>query len=427
MVSKTTQAKQAKQSLGQYFTTNNELKEIVYKFILNNPTNILEPSIGQGDLVTFVTNKLIDVTFDMYEIDTKIKLLDNIEKDKVIYGDFMNQKITKTYKTIIGNPPYVRTKKRNLYIDFIEKCYNLLDDDGELIFIIPSDFFKLTSASKLLNTMMTNGTFTHIYHPHNEKLFDGANIDVIVFRYNKNNSIIKKVLYNDKLKYIINSDGLITFIDKIETSGTDTDNVMFKDYFDIYVGIVNGKEEVYKNTSLGNIEVLNGENKVDKYIYIEKYPCEEQKINEYLFEHKKKLLERGMKKFNEKNWFEWGAPRNIKTINKNLGKDCIYIYNLTRRKNVAFVDKVRYFGGGLIMLLPKQECPAQENCARLCSYLAGYNMHNIAAPLRECNLNNIVTYLNSDAFKDNFIFSGRFKIGHRQISNFYIPNEYLHT
>jgi adenine-specific DNA-methyltransferase len=395
MVLKTT--KKAKQSLGQFFTTNNELKEIVYKFILNNPTNILEPSIGQGDLVTFVTNKLIDVTFDMYEIDTKIKLLDNIEKENVIYGDFMKQNITKTYKTIIGNPPYVRTKKRNLYIDFIEKCYNLLDDDGELIFIIPSDFFKLTSASKLLNKMMTNGTFTHIYHPHNEKLFDGANIDVIVFRYNKNNSIIKKVLYNDKLKYIINSDGLITFTDIIKKEDSDTNKFMFKDYFDIYVGIINGKEQVYKNASLGNIEVLNGENKVDKYIYIEKYPSDSKQINEYLLEHKKELLERGIKKFNEKNWFEWGAPRNIKTINKNLGKDCIYIYNLTRRSNISFVDKVQYFGGSLIMLLPK----------------------------KECNLKNIVTYLNSNAFKDNFIFSGRFKIGHRQISNFYIPNEYL--
>jgi adenine-specific DNA-methyltransferase len=390
MVLKT--SKKTKQSLGQYFTTNIELKEIVYKFILNNPTHILEPSIGQGDLVKFITNKFINVTFDMYEIDTKIKLLDNIDKNNIIYGDFLKEKITKTYKTIIGNPPYIKTKKRNLYIDFIEKCYNLLDDNGELIFIIPSDFFKLTSASKLLNTMMINGSFTHIYHPHNEKLFEDANIDIIIFRYNKNNTIIKKVLYNNKLKYIINSDGLITFND-ININN----NVMFKDYFDIYVGIVNGKEEVYKNANLGNIEVLNGENKVSKYIYIDKFPCENKQVNEYLLEHKKELLERGIKKFNEKNWFEWGAPRNIKTINKNLGKDCIYIYNLTREKNISFVDKVRYFGGSLIMLLPK----------------------------KECNLANIVTYLNSDVFKDNFIYSGRFKIGHRQISNFYIPNEYL--
>ena len=31
--------------LGQYFTTNEELKEKVYSFILNKPNNILEPLI----------------------------------------------------------------------------------------------------------------------------------------------------------------------------------------------------------------------------------------------------------------------------------------------------------------------------------------------------------------------------------------------
>jgi adenine-specific DNA-methyltransferase len=252
-----------KQNLGQYFTTHNELKEKVFEFIMNNPSNILEPSMGQGDLITFVTNKNPSVTFDMYEIDTTIKLLENIEKDKVVYGDFMKQIITKTYKTIIGNPPYVRTKKGNLYIDFTEKCFNLLEDNGELIFIVPSDFLKLTSASNLLNVMMTNGTFTHIFHPHNEKMFENASIDVIVFRYCKNISIEKKVLYNNKLLYITNSNGLITF-------GEEENNhiFMFKDYFDIYVGLVSGKEEVYKNKELGNIEVLNGKDKFDKYIYI---------------------------------------------------------------------------------------------------------------------------------------------------------------
>ena len=181
-----------------------------------------------------------------------------VYKDKVIYDDFMKQNITKKYKTIIGNPPYVRTKKGNLYIDFTEKCYNLLEDNGELIFIVPSDFLKLTSASKLLNVMMTNGTFTHIFHPHNEKMFENASIDVIVFRYCKNSLIDKKVLYNDKLLYITNSNGLITFGEE-----ENNNSVMFQDYFDIYVGLVSGKEEVYKNEELGNIEVLNGEDKID--------------------------------------------------------------------------------------------------------------------------------------------------------------------
>ena len=377
-----------KHNLGQYFTTHNELKEKVFEFILNSPSNILEPSMGRGDLITFITNKIPTITFDMYEIDTKIKLLDKIPKDKIIYGDFIKQTISKTYKTIVGNPPYVRTKKGNLYIDFIEKCYNLLDNNGELIFIVPSDFLKLTSSSKLLDDMMANGTFTHIYHPHNEKLFENASIDVIVFRYCKNNTLNKEVLYNDKLLYIINNSGLITF-----NKNKNTSSVIFKDYFNVYVGLVSGKESIYKNDDYGNIEVLNGENAIDKYIFIEKYPCADEKINEYLMLYKDELINRKIKKFNEKNWFEWGAPRNIKSIRENIGKECIYIYNLTRKSNIAFKGKVNYFGGGLIILIPKEKI----------------------------NLDNIVSYLNSDNFKENFMFSGRFKIGHRQISNSYLP------
>ena len=378
-------------ALGQYFTTNEELKKKVLEFVMNNPDIILEPSVGQGDLVQIIYKNNNKIHFDMYEIDTKIKMLDDVPKN-VIYGDFIQQDVKKKYKTIVGNPPFVKTTSGNLYIDFIEKCYKLLENNGELIFIIPSDFFKLTSASKLLNIMITNGTFTHIYHPHKENLFENASIDVIVFRYCKNSSLKKQVLYNNIPLYIINNEGLITF-----NKDENISSAPFKDYFDIYVGLVSGKEKVYKNKELGNIEVLNGENKTDKYIYIEEFPCNNQKINKYLMLYKNDLISRKIKSFNEKNWFEWGAPRNIKSIKKNLGKECIYIHNLTRKQKVAFKGKVNYYGGRLIILIPKQKI----------------------------NLDNIISYLNSDDFKDNFKFSGRFKIGHRQISNSYIPKEYL--
>lgn len=381
-----------KNILGQYFTTNIELQQKVFEFILNNPLNILEPSIGRGDLILYINDKNPNITFDMYEIDNNIILLDGINKDKVIYTDFILEDIHKKYISIIGNPPYIKTKKSNLYIDFIHKCYNLLEDNGELIFIVPSDFFKLTSSSKLLNVMMENGTFTHIYYPNNEKMFENASIDIIIFRYYKNNTIEKKILYNDKIKFIINSNGIITFEDEKTNN-----NIIFEDYFNIYVGLVSGKEEIYKNKELGNIDVLNGEDKIDKYIYIDKYPCENDKINNYLFENKKILIERKIRKFNDNNWFEWGAPRNINIIKNNIGKDCIYIYNLTRKTKIAFLGKVNYFGGGLIILIPK----------------------------KNCDLTNIISYLNSNTFKQNFLYSGRFKIGHRQISNFFIPNKYL--
>jgi len=240
--------------------------------------------------------------------------------------------------------------------------------------------------------MIIKRTFKHIFHPNNEKMFENASIDIIIFRYCKNASIDKKVLYNNKIRYITNCKGLITFCEEINDN-----NYTFRDYFDVYVGLVSGKEKVYKNEEYGNIEVLNAENKVDKYIYIDKYPCDNDNINKHLLDNKKELIEREIRKFNENNWFEWGAPRNISTINKNIGKECIYISNLTRKKKVSFLGKVSYFGGGLIMIKPKIKC----------------------------DLEKIVDYMNSDTFKYNFIYSGRFKIGHRQICNSNIPNNCL--
>ena len=367
---------------GQYFTEDKDLQNAVMSMIFNIPSKILEPSIGRGDLVSCVQNKFKNVPVDMYELDNNIVMLEGIEKEKIVYGDFMQQNINTKYETIIGNPPYVKTKKGNLYIDFIDKCYHLLENNGELIFIVPSDFLKLTSAVKIIKEMMLNGTFTHIIHPNKENLFKNASIDVIVFRYCKNKSLPKKTLLNDTVKYLIHTDGLITFSDTLETQ-----QHLFKDYFKVAVGMVTGKESVYKNDELGNIQLLNKKNVRDNYILIKTFPTGKEKLDNYLENNKEILINRKIKKFDESNWFEWGAPRNVKLIEDNIGKDCIY--NLTRQEEVAFIDKVQYFGGALLMLLPKEEI----------------------------DLKKVVSYLNSERFKKNFTYSGRFKIGHRQLSN----------
>ena len=373
-----------KSSLGQYFTKDLSLKNKVFEFIKNNPALILEPSIGRGDLVTHVSDKIEKVKFDMFEIDNSITLLEKINKTKVIYGDFLKQNISRKYKTIIGNPPYVRTSKGNLYIDFTEKCFNLLEDNGELIFIVPSDFFKLTASVALLEKMMNVGTFTHIYHPNDEHLFKEASIDVIVYRYSKNTSLGNITYYNGEKKYINNNNGLITFHDnEVENSKS------FKDYFTAHVGMVTGAEKIFKNNEYGNLELLNSKQEKEKYIYIDKFPTENPSLNKYMESHKKHLISRKIKKFNETNWFQWGAIRNLSITKNNLGKDCIYIHTLTRKEIVAFKSKVTYFGGGLIMLLPHQKI----------------------------DLGLVVNYLNSEKFKKNFIYSGRFKIGQRQIIN----------
>lgn len=369
--------------LGQYFTTDESLKYAVLDFIKNNPKKILEPSIGQGDLVKYITYNTT-ATFDMYEIDESIKLLDGINRINIVYQCFINANITKKYKTIIGNPPYVKKSTGNLYLEFIEKCFNLLKQKGELIFIIPSEFFKLTSSCKLIETMLNKGSFTHIYHPNKENLFKNAYIDVLVFRYCKDITLPKKVMFNGEEKFIINSSGMVTFENEISKA-----THLFKDYFDIHVGIVSGKDAIYKNSELGNIDVLCKKDLYAKFILTKTFPSNNKKIDEYLLLNKGNLMKRKIKKFTEKNWFEWGAPRNIKKMEMEKGKSCIYIHNLTRKEEVAFLGKVDYFGGNLIILIPK----------------------------KNCDLKKVVSYLNSISFKKNFIYSGRFKIGHRQLSN----------
>ena len=162
-------------------------------------------------------------------------------------------------------------------------------------------------------------------------MFSNASIDIIVFRYCKNKNLEKITNYNDELLHIINNNGLITFCNNMNNN-----DILFKDYFDIYVGMVTGKENVFKHDSLGNIELLNGKNKREKYILINNYPCENNNINDHLLHNKNELITRKIRKFNENNWFEWGALRNKNAMENNMGKDCIYLNNLTRNKEVGF-------------------------------------------------------------------------------------------
>lgn len=369
--------------LGQFFTINNDLQQFVFDHVKNKGNPLLEPSFGVGHLLIKFLQQNKNYPITAYEIDTTISPIVSFnENQKVIYGDFTTQKIDEKFKTIIGNPPYVKTKNsKNLYLKFIEICFNLLDDKGELIFIVPSDFIKLTSASALIKKMTQQGSFTDFYFPHNERLFDNASIDVVVFRYEK--SIFNdKSCVNGKDIFININNGIITF------SETQTKGSLFSELFDIYVGMVSGKDDVFKY-SQGNFDVLTDQNKCEKFIFIDNFPSDNDNINKQLLSFKKELLERRIRKFNETNWYEWGAARNINNIKKHINKQCIFVKTITRKNQVAFIDKVQYFGGGLLCLIPKGDI----------------------------DLKKVMNYINSDSFKKDYMYAGRFKIGHKQLCN----------
>jgi len=430
----------------QYFTTNLLLKEKVFSFLLNyrrfelgrahttlcapdsnltgnlveesngvpfeyfkgiNPFKdplLLEPSVGRGDLVTYIQERIPTATFDMYEIDPTIDFLATIDREKIHFGDFLSIPFSsdQKYKTIVANPPFLSTpnSKKNQYICFIEKCFDLLAESGEMVFIIPSDFFHLTSALPILKRMMAVGTFTHIYHPGNERMFEGACIDVLVFRYVKSGGGDtepgdKIVLYNDEPRKIV-FDSCFRFL----SLGPSARIPLLSDSFDVLVGMVSAKDEVFKNIDLGNISVITGENRQEKFIFLETFPSTDPRIDAYLLEKKPELMARKIRKFHDRNWFEWGAPRNISTIRQFWGQPCIYVATLTRETRVAFLGKVGYFGGGLLMMIPK---------------------HSDKKTTSIRSLENLVAHFNSPEFQQDYRFSGRFKMGQRMLWDALIP------
>jgi adenine-specific DNA-methyltransferase len=177
------------------------------------------------------------------------------------------------------------------------------------------------------------------------------------------------------------NEGIITF------SKPDNNTTTIDELFDCYVGFVSGRDEVFCN-NLGKLSLLCDKDKVKNFIYIEKFPTGDTNIDNYLNSKKKELLDRKIRTFGDENWFEWGAIRNKTAIEERLNRDCIYVRTMTRKTDVAFIGKVQFFGGGLLCLVPKVE---------------------------GLDLETIVKRINSSDVKQDYIYSGRFKIGQKQM------------
>ena len=379
-----------KKELGQYFTVSEDLQQYVFKLVQRRGETLLEPSFGAGHLLQKFLSGKADYPMVCYELDEEVSpVVEFGQAQEVCYGDFMAADEQRKFATIIGNPPYVKQRGgRNLYIKFVEKCFDLLEaEGGEMIFIVPSDFIKLTSAAAIIEKMGAVGAFTDFWFPHNERLFEGAAIDVVVFRYERG---LERswALVNDEQKEVCINKGIITF----QGGAAALKARPIEDLFDVYVGIVSGRDEIYK-VPFGNVDVLVGKGQVEKFIFLEKFPSGVAKMDEHLEAHKEALLGRRIRRFTEANWWAWGAPRNIGSIRAHWGKPCIYVKNMTRSKEVAFRGEVQLFGGSLLCLVPREAAV----------------------------IDRVVTHLNTAEFQKDYMYAGRFKIGHKQVATALLP------
>lgn len=321
--------------LGQFFSPEILVDKCI-SLIKNKNGRLLEPSCGDGAFKKCLNDDAVFI-----EIDNSL-----ISDKRILNIDFFDYPITETFDTIIGNPPYVDNKfvkinhrtnikvQANLYLYFIEKCFYHLKHNGELIFIVPRDFIKLTSAKIVNELLCQHGTITHFYDFGDAKLFKEASPNVCIFRYEKNNFSYKTNTFLGEQNLFINN-GIITF--------SSNKNVRpLGDFFDIKVGAVSGKDELFLNNN-GEEFVFSKTattNTFKRMIY--------NKYDKSLEKYKEILISRGIKKFNEQNWWSWG-----RCINFRENEPRIYVNCRTRNKNPFFLNNCKKWDGSILALFPK--------------------------------------------------------------------------
>jgi len=181
--------KMSKAKLGQFYTTN-------YEYILTgmeipeNINTIIEPFVGNGDLLNFIENKGF-YSLEIYDIDPKYP--------NTIKRDTLNNPPDYTNKFVLTNPPYLARNKstnKELYNKYkcndLYKCFiiNLIENvcEGGII-IIPLNFISsIRKADIELRKKFLEKYSINIINIFEEQVFDDTSYAVCSIYFMKKKS-----------------------------------------------------------------------------------------------------------------------------------------------------------------------------------------------------------------------------------------------
>lgn len=328
------------EQLGQVFTPP---KVVDFMLALcQNRGRTLEPSAGNGAFYFPLMQQKADCVALEYDAA--------VAPRGVKIKDFFDYPLSEQFDTIIGNPPYVRfqdvavdTKNKlksrffdtrsNLFLFFIEKCVRHLKPGGELVFIVPREFIKLTSARKLNAWLFEQGSITHFYETGDTKVFDEHTPNCAIFRFEKDR--FDRTMADGR--QFSEVDGQLMFL-------RGDYSVPFSALFKVKVGAVSGADAIYTHPK-GNMEfvcsktVETGETR--RMLYGIKHP--------HLEKHKEELLARRVTTFDESNWWQWGRHFPINNHPR------IYVNGRTRRREPFFLHDCNSFDGSVLALFTKNQ------------------------------------------------------------------------
>ncbi len=223
----------------QYFTPIDIVNYMASLFTNIDKINLLDAGAGVGNLgcissIYLLKNSDCKVHLTAVEWDKNLinYLQNNLKSVKNKYSNFESKLINdnfynfavntikkeKKYNRIIINPPYSKTsnsnefelqllkdlniKTPNAYTNFIEICTNLLDENGELVAIVPRSFCNGTRFTKFRNNLLDKVKieFIHLFESR-KKVFKeyGVLQEVIIIKLTKRKIRKIRICISDEL------------------------------------------------------------------------------------------------------------------------------------------------------------------------------------------------------------------------------------
>ena len=173
---------------GQYFTP-----DPLVRFVLDlvdepggTPRSVLDPSCGSGRFLLGAGERWSLEGPALRGFDTDPAALGaastQLPGAQLSARDFLEVPVSEPVDLVVGNPPYVRRrgKKRDLYVDFIERSLDHLEDGGRLGLVLSNAWLSVGYGREVQRLLLERCAVEWIVESTVESWFEGASVNTMV-------------------------------------------------------------------------------------------------------------------------------------------------------------------------------------------------------------------------------------------------------